>query len=108
MYKKYFIPFCLSLFYAVMSGQQKSMLVIDSLKNKSYQYLEEKLGSDELGQNARKAFSTAYLEKAKNEKNWEEMVSAYKAILHQSEKRERIVYADSMIIAAKHTGEKMI
>lgn len=86
-------------------GQQNGNAVIDSLKGKSYEYFLERFEEDEQG-DVSKIYSKAYLNKAKAEKNWQHIMNAYKIILHQSDKKNRIFYADSMIYAAKHTQER--
>lgn len=44
------------------------------------------------------------LEKAKSEKNWEEVVLAYRKIMYNSPKKEWLAYADSIIAVAKLTN----
>lgn len=85
-------------------GQQNGKVYIDSLKGKSYEYFLEKLQVDEQDENSI-VLSNAYLQKAKSEKNWKQMMNAYKIILHQVPKRQRIFYADSMIVTARRTKE---
>lgn len=85
-------------------GQQNGKVYIDSLKGKSYDYFLEKLQVDEQDENSI-VLSNAYLQKAKSEKNWKQMMNAYKIILHQAPKRQRIFYADSMIVASRRTKE---
>lgn len=102
MDRKYFIPFCISMLCFSVYGQQNGKSFIDSLKGKSYEYFEARFEEDGHGDTL-KIYSRAYLTKAKSEKNWNHMISAYKMILHQSDKKDRIYYADSMIYAAKHT-----
>lgn len=85
-------------------GQQNGKVYIDSLKGKSYEYFLEKLQVDEQDENSI-VLSNAYLQKAKSEKNWKQMMNAYKIILHQVPKKQRIFYADSMIVTARRTKE---
>jgi AraC-like DNA-binding protein len=104
MGKKYFIPFCISMCCFSIYGQQNGKVYIDSLKGKSYEYFLEKLQVDEQDENSI-VLSNAYLQKAKSEKNWKQMMNAYKIILHQVPKKQRIFYADSMIVTARRTKE---
>lgn len=90
---------CISIY-----GQQDGKLIMDSLRGKSFEYLQEKCDEEENGENS-KIYSNAYLKKAKTEGNWKEQMNAYKIILHQSDKKQRIYYSDSMILAAKHTRQ---
>ena len=80
MGKKYFIPFCISMCCFSIYGQQNGKVYIDSLKGKSYEYFLEKLQVDEQDENSI-VLSNVYLQKAKSEKNWKQMMNAYKIIL---------------------------
>lgn len=99
------LPMLLSQF---ITGQKIIYLVADSLENKSYGYLDEKIY--ELRKDSTKAsvYLAAYLQKAKREHNWKEVTNAYQNILHQSPDKLRIIYADSMIFAAKKTNEDAV
>lgn len=99
---KFYFPFFLFLNCFLVQGQQKTSKAMDSLTEKNYQYLIDKIDAEKDGSETSAIYATAYLAKAKAEKNWKEMFNAYKSILYQVEKRERIIYADSMILAAKH------
>src|SRR5690606_14940363 len=101
---KCLVPFCLAMFCISGFGQQNGLNFIDSLEKKTYQYLREKL-DDDLSTDEEMVYSSAYLLKAKNEENWEELTHAYKAMLHLQAKPRGIAYADSMIIASKHSGK---
>ena len=78
----------------------------DSIENKSFEYLREKLNSKALNISSQILYQEAYLAKAKQESNWKEMFSAYKGLLHLAEGYTRVQYADSMILAAQHIGDK--
>lgn len=78
-------------------AQQKNLP--DTLSHKPYDYLAEKLEEDGSPE-AAAAYVAAYLRKAKQEKNEEELAAAYKALLHQSEGAVRMAYADSLVMAA--------
>lgn len=80
----------------------------DSLLAKEYIFFFEELTSDDHDETTARIYSAAYLAKAKSEKNWKEMVNAYKSILHQSVKELHPVYADSMIYAARQTADKQL
>src|SRR5690606_34458764 len=49
-----------------------------------------------------------FLEKAKSEKNWEEILNGYKNYLHYSSPTMALVYADSMIIAAEKSKDNAL
>lgn len=94
----------LVIYNTVAFGQSIPPFKLDSLQEKSYDYFNEKLDSEKLDIESEKVYARAYLRKAKSEKNLPEMLSAYKHILHQSDKDQRIQYADSMIVVAKKMG----
>ncbi len=86
-------------------AQKKVFKIPDSLQNKNYSYLEER-SYEVMNDSAKAAFYVAiYIKKAKNEINWKELVNGYQNALHQSNNLLRIVYADSMIYAAKKSKD---
>ena len=88
-----------------ITAQEKVFKIPDSLQNKNYNYLEER--SYDLRKDSSKAtfYINTYIKKAKNEKNWKELVNGYQNALHQSPEKVRIKYADSMIYAAKKSKD---
>ena len=75
--------------------------VPDTLLHKNYDQLFdriEKLQNDSVKQSI---YLRAFLKKAKDEGNWEEIVYGYKNYLHHSPDHQKLVYADSMIYTAK-------
>ena len=104
MRAKILIILSLVIYCTATFGQSISPVKLDSLQGKDYGYFNEKLDSEELDLESEKVYSRAYLRKAKSEKNLPEMLSAYKHILHQSDKDQRILYVDSMIVLAKKIG----
>lgn len=89
-------------------AQKKVFKIPDSLQNKNYNYLEER--SYEVTNDSSKAayYAAIYIKKAKNEQNWKELVNGYQNALHQSNNLLRIVYADSMIYAAKKSKDNTL
>jgi len=91
-----------------VAGQKNKYRIPDSLQNKSYTYLDDR--AYELKKDSSKAavYLLSYLQKAKNEQNWKEAVNAYQNLLHQSPDKQKLIYADSMIYAAKKTNDNAI
>ena len=89
----------------MLSAQKITYKIPDSLRSKNYEYLDDKIY--ELKKDSSKAavYMYAYLNKARNEHNWKEMVNAYQGLLHQSPDNLRLVYADSMIYSAKKSND---
>jgi AraC-like DNA-binding protein len=86
-------------------AQRNALASKDSLSGKSFQYFIEKLDADNLEKETSLMYSRAYLERAKRETNWNEMVNAYKFLLHLSGKEDMLAYSDSMVYAAKRGGD---
>ena len=76
----------------------------DSLRGRSYDYFLDQF-EDKIDGDRARVYSAALLHKAKSEDNAPQMVNAYRIILHQVAKGERIQYADSLILAAKRSGD---
>jgi tetratricopeptide (TPR) repeat protein len=89
----------------LLSAQKTTYKIPDSLHSKSYEYLDDKIY--ELKKDSSKAavYMYTYLNKARKEQNWKEIVNAYQSLLHQSPDNLRLVYADSMIYSAKKSND---
>lgn len=107
--KQYLI--LLLILYAPILGNaqlQKKIKIHDSLKSRSYNYLDDKIYEYKKDSSKAAVYMFAYLIKARNEHNYREMVYAYQNILHQSPQYLRIVYADSMIYTAKKSNDNTL
>lgn len=91
------------LLWYLVSAQQKGYKIPDSLKNKSYDYLDDK--AYELKKDTPRAtvYLYAYLQKAKKEQNWKQIANGYGNLSNQSSDKLSLIYADSTIYAAKKT-----
>lgn len=85
------------LFAKTLTAQNHLRQIPDSLKNKSFDYLDDKIFACKNDSVKASPYLYTYLLKAKKENNWKEVVNAYKNILHQSPPEIRLQYADSMI-----------
>lgn len=96
----------LFLFFAslVVMSQDKTTLVKDSLYSTPYSYLDQKI-EESTDLNTSLPYLRAYLRKAQNEQNGAEIVNGYKNFLHASAESQRLVYADSMVLAATNTRD---
>nr|WP_315248684.1 hypothetical protein [uncultured Flavobacterium sp.] len=92
----------------ILSAQKQTPKLPDSLKKKSYAYLDEKIYALKTDSSAASVYLYAYLRKAIHEKNAAETVNAYQNLLHQSPERLRLVYADSMLFTAKKTADNAL
>lgn len=83
-------------FYANWNALKPS----DSLIRKSYDYLFDKIEGTE-GSSTQRVYLAYFLQKAKREKNNEEILNGYKNYLHYSPEKLKLIYADSMVYAAR-------
>jgi AraC-like DNA-binding protein len=89
-------------------AQKIGYKIPDSLQKRDYEYLDNKIY--ELKKDSTKAavYLFAYLQKAKNEHNFKEIVNGYQNILHESPQNLRLAYADSMIMTAKKSDDNAL
>lgn len=93
------------LFFYTASAQKSNFKIPDSLKKKDYEYLDDKIYDFRKDSIQASVYAYALLNKAKSEQNWKEIINGYQNLLHLSPQRMRIVYADSMIYAAKKSND---
>lgn len=96
------------LFFQLISAQKKEFKIPDSLKNKSYDYLDDKAYALKKDSSKAAVYLYAYLNKAKNEQNWKEEANGYRNFSNLSSDKLTLVYADSIIYAAKKTKDNTI
>ncbi|WP_298117412.1 AraC family transcriptional regulator [Flavobacterium sp.] len=77
----------------------------DSLSIKSYEYLSQAIIDYNDDGNKSSIYAKAWLKKAKSEENNFQIANAYKAHIHTANKNFRLLYADSMLIAAIKLNE---
>lgn len=89
-------------------AQKSNPKIPDSLLLKNYDYLDQRIY--DLRKNPSKAavYVDTYIEKAKREENWTELVNGYQNALHQSPEKLKLVYADSMTTIAKKTKDNAL
>ncbi|MFL9844262.1 helix-turn-helix domain-containing protein [Flavobacterium rhizosphaerae] len=85
-------------------SQDKTTSEKYSLYSKSYSYLDQKI-EESSDLNAALPYLRAYLVKAQNEQNGAEIVNGYKNLLHASPESQRLIYADSMVLAATRAND---
>lgn len=107
MIKKHLVVTALCLGYTVC-GQQSTFKIPDSLQSKDYDYLFDRIEETDDKSNKQPLYLQSFLSKAKSEKNSEEIVNGYKNYLHHSPENLKLVYADSMIYAAKKSVDNAL
>jgi tetratricopeptide (TPR) repeat protein/AraC-like DNA-binding protein len=99
----------ISLCFSQYAAPQKHMIQIpDSLKGKDFDYLFDRIEDDSISTNQRSLYITSFLIKAKLEVNWEELSNAYKNYVHYAPDKLKLVYADSMVAAARKSNSNEI
>lgn len=89
-------------------AQKRSYKIPDSLKNKNYTYLDDKIFEFKDDSTKAAVFMFTYLQKAKIEQNLKEIVNGYQNIIYQSPQNLKLVYADSMLYAAKKSADNAL
>lgn len=102
-----FFSLCLVLAIPVFS-QQKGFQLPDSLKDKSYDYLNNRIDLYEEDTLKALFYLDSYLSKAKSEKNLNEMVNAYSNAIFFVPENLKQSYADSIVITAQMTNDAPI
>lgn len=106
--KKHLITTCLFVFLQ-LQAQQKTGFIPDSLLQKDYSYLAERI-ADTQQRDIRKLklYSKVYLLRSKSENNWLEISNAYKNMLYLAVDDVKLTYADSMVHAARKSKNDVI
>ena len=86
-------------------SQQKGFYLPDSLKDKSYDYLNNKIDLYEEDTVRARFYLDSYLSKAKLENNLNEIVNAYSNVIFFVSDSLKPIYADSIVVAAKMTND---
>jgi AraC-like DNA-binding protein len=100
MIKKYLLLATFCLGHSIF-GQKAIFRIPDTLQNKDYDYLFERIEESENKHIKQSLYLKSFLSKAKSEKNSEEILNGYKNYAYHSPENLKLVYADSMIYIAK-------
>lgn len=80
----------------------------DSLRTKDYDYLFDRIEGHNNNTPIQSIYLSAFLNKAKSEKHWEEIVNGYKNYMHYSSGDLKLTYADSMIYTANKSKDESL
>ncbi|MFC4510203.1 AraC family transcriptional regulator [Flavobacterium buctense] len=108
MITKKLLLFLVLLISHSTNAQNNYGKISDSLSFKSFDYLSHATvvyGNDSVKLNR---YAKAWLEKAKNENDFEQITLAYKTIMYQVDKKHHLHYADSIIRVSKLTNNDLI
>lgn len=89
-------------------AQEIRFKIPDSLKNKNFDYLFDRIESSQEDEKNRALYLKSFLQKAKTEENVEEIVNGYKNYIFYSPDNLKLVYADSMIYSAKKSKDNAL
>lgn len=99
------LSFCFSY---NMEAQMHMVKIPDSLVERDFDYLFEQIEDPDDNDVKRSIYLNTFLLKAKAEKNWEELANGYKNYVHYAPEKLKLVYADSMVAAAKWSRDNAI
>lgn len=91
-----------------LKAQKNEYKVPDSLRSKSYQYLDDKIYEFKKDSSKASVYLYTYLTKAKKERNWEEIVNSFHNFSHHSRDHQSIAYSDSMVYYAKKSNDNAL
>lgn len=83
--------------FSTLCGQRN-----DTLISKSYDFIYGRI-EQHSGKKSVMPYLQAYLQKAKNEQNYEEIINGYNNYIYEVDYSQMVIYADSMIYAAERT-----
>jgi AraC-like DNA-binding protein len=89
-------------------AQEMESEIFDTLKRKSYDYLFECIEATTEDKVKQAYYLKYFLNKAKTDKNFEEIVNGYKNYLFYSPEKSKLIYADSMIYTAKKANNNAL
>lgn len=89
-------------------SQEMESKIFDTLKRKSYDYLFERIEATVEDKANQTYYLKYFLNKAKRNKNFKEIVNGYKNYLFYSPEKLKVVYADSMIYTAKKANDNAL
>lgn len=104
---RYLLVISLCLCY-IANAQKTIAKIPDSLRNRNFDYLFDCIEKQEQSIAVREIYLKAFLNKAQLEKNWEELSNAYKNYVHYAPAAQKLIYADSMVMAAKKSNDNSI
>lgn len=107
MIKKYLLILSLCIGDQVCA-QKIEFKIPDSLRSKDYDYLFERIEALEDDGAKQSLYLQSFLWKAKEEKKSKEIVNGYKNYIYYAPENLKLVYADSMVYAAKESMDSAL
>lgn len=88
--------------------RKTEMSVKDTLSSKSWEYLSKAVHRNNNDSIKSRIYLEAWLKKAKEKSNNHQMAQAYRIISYNVPSKDRITYADSMIMTASKTSDNLL
>nr|WP_315212223.1 AraC family transcriptional regulator [uncultured Flavobacterium sp.] len=104
MTKNYLLILWVCLYHNAYA-QHNNFVIPDSLSAKNYEYFSHNIRYEEKDSIKERLYAQSWLAKAKREKNFGQMTQSYKALIYTSDNKLQLIYADSMLTAAKRTTD---
>jgi len=96
------------LLYNILSAQKESFSIPDSLKKKSYEYLDDRFYALKKDSAQASIYAYSFLKKAKLEKNTKEIMSGYQNLMLISPDKIKTIYVDSIVNTAKKSNNNTL
>lgn len=90
------------------NAQQKVFKIPDTLKNKSINYIVDRMDEKEDNDSLDSIYAYTYLLKSKSANDYKNINKAYTAVMFKSKKETWLQYCDSMLIVAKKSKDNSL
>lgn len=90
------------------NAQQKVFKIPDSLKNKSINYIVDRMDENEDNDSLDSIYAYTYLFKSKSANDYKNIIKAYSTVMFKSKKETWLQYCDSMLIVAKKSKDNAL
>jgi AraC-like DNA-binding protein len=100
-----FFIFSLLTGYCITSAYGAHYKLSDSLKKYDYIILFDKIENSKDNKELNKLYLEEFLNRAKSERNLEEIINGYKNYIHYSDDKPSVIYADSMIAVSLKSND---
>jgi tetratricopeptide (TPR) repeat protein len=90
------------------NAQQKVFKIPDTLKNKSINYIVDRMDENEDNDSLDSIYAYTYLLKSKSANDYENIIKAYNTVMHKSRRETWLQYCDSMLTVAKRSKDNAL
>lgn len=90
------------------NAQQKVFKIPDTLKNKSINYIVDRMDENEDNDSLDSIYAYSYLLKSKSANDYENIIKAYNTVMHKSRRETWLQYCDSMLTVAKRSKDNAL